>query len=109
MLSVKRSAMCSTRGGSQEMYITFAYTMRIRQNHSGFETQRRHHQKSKTGVPVAPKIGHVNVSDKKNLKKVSEQEGNWNVDAVPRTARLQGTTHLLNTLDPSMKVLPTKP
>ena len=24
--------------------------------HSGFETQRRHHQKSKTGVPVAPKM-----------------------------------------------------
>ena len=23
--------------------------------HSGFETQRRHHQKSKTRVPVAPK------------------------------------------------------
>ena len=24
--------------------------------HSGFETQRRHHQKSKTGVSVAPKM-----------------------------------------------------
>ena len=23
--------------------------------HSGFKTQRKHHQKSKTGVPVAPK------------------------------------------------------
>ena len=27
--------------------------------HSGFETQRRHHQKSKTGVSVAPQEGHV--------------------------------------------------
>ena len=27
--------------------------------HSGFETQRRHHQKSKTGVSVTPKNGHV--------------------------------------------------
>ena len=25
--------------------------------HSGFETQRRHHQKSKTGVSVAPQKG----------------------------------------------------
>ena len=32
MLSVKRLATCSTRGGSQEMYITFASAMRIRQN-----------------------------------------------------------------------------
>ena len=24
--------------------------------HSGFETQRGHHQKSETGVPVAPKM-----------------------------------------------------
>ena len=36
--------------------------------HSGFETQRRHHQKSKT-VQVAPKIGHANVSDKEKTKK----------------------------------------
>ena len=35
---------------------------------SGFETQRRRHQKSKTGVSVAPKIGHVYVSAK-NIKK----------------------------------------
>ena len=27
--------------------------------HSGFETQRRHHQKSKTGVSVAPQKGLV--------------------------------------------------
>ena len=34
--------------------------------HSGFETQRRHHQKSKTGVSLAPQ--HNNMSSK-NLKK----------------------------------------
>ena len=61
--------MCSTRGGSQEMYITFASAMRIRQNHSGFETQRRRHQKSKNRGTIGPKIGHVNVSDKKKKKK----------------------------------------
>ena len=27
--------------------------------HSGFEAQRRYHQKSKTGVSVAPRKGHV--------------------------------------------------
>ena len=27
--------------------------------HSGFETQRRRHQKCKTGVSVAPQGGHV--------------------------------------------------
>ena len=32
LLSVKRLATCSTRGGSQEMYIAFASAMRIRQN-----------------------------------------------------------------------------
>ena len=31
MLTIKRSAMCSTRGGSQGTYITFASAMRIRQ------------------------------------------------------------------------------
>ena len=37
--------------------------------HSGFEIQRRRHQKSKTGVPVPPKKGHVNVSAK-SFKKI---------------------------------------
>ena len=34
--------------------------------HSGFETQRRRHQKSKTGVPVAPKM---DMCPPKTLKK----------------------------------------
>ena len=46
--SCQKVGKCSTRGGSWGTYITFAA-------HSGFETQRRCHQKSKTGVPVAPK------------------------------------------------------
>ena len=37
--------------------------------HSGFETQRRYHQKYKTGVSVAPRKGRM--SFKKNLKKES--------------------------------------
>ena len=35
--------------------------------HTGFETQGRRHQKSKTGVSVAPQKGHV--SSKKFKKK----------------------------------------
>ena len=37
--------------------------------HSGFETQRKHHQKSKTGVSVAPEKGLM--SSKKLFKKCS--------------------------------------
>ena len=52
----QKVSMCSTRGGSQGIYITCASAMQVRQKtHSGFEIHRRHHQKSKTGVPVAPK------------------------------------------------------
>ena len=41
--------------------------------HSGFETQRRCHQKSKTGVPVAPKMDMcpTNFFLKKKQKKLS--------------------------------------
>ena len=48
--------------------------MRIRQNHSGFETQRRRHQKSKNRGASGPKIGHVNVSDKKAKKKEKKKK-----------------------------------
>ena len=49
--------MCTTRGGSWGMYISFASAKKGKsgRTHSGFETQRRRHQKSKTGVPGAPK------------------------------------------------------
>ena len=48
---------CSTRGESWGMYVTFASAKIANKAEptSGFETQRRRHQKSKTGVPVAPK------------------------------------------------------
>ena len=41
--------------------------MWIKAAHSGFETQRRRHQKSKRGVPVAPQKGQL--STKNILKK----------------------------------------
>ena len=54
--------------------------------HSGFEIQRRHHQKSKTGVSVAPQKGLMSSENlknknialltnfKENLMNISEQE-----------------------------------
>ena len=67
VLSVKRLATSSTRGEHQGMYYTSANVNKAEPTHSDFETQRRCHQKLKTGVPGAPKIGHVNVSDTKYL------------------------------------------
>ena len=55
MLAIKRLAAYSTRGGSQGMYITFTSPMQIKAAHSGFQLQRRRHQKSKTEVPVTLK------------------------------------------------------
>ena len=40
--------------------------------HPGFETKSKHHQKSKTGVSVAPQKGHVT---SKNFKKLSRNIG----------------------------------
>ena len=60
--------MCSTRGGSQEMYITFASAMQIRQNPE--ETSPEIQNRGTSG----PKIGHVNVSDNKTLKKKPKQK-----------------------------------
>ena len=53
----QKVGMCSIRGGSQGMYITFTSAKsELGKTYSGFEPQRRRHQKSKTGVPVAPKF-----------------------------------------------------
>ena len=44
--------------------------------HSGFETQTRHQQKSKTGAPVAPKMDMCppkTLKKKKNKKKINKK------------------------------------
>ena len=62
--------MCRTRGESQGMYITYASEkFELGRTHSGFETQRRHHQKSKTGVSVAPQMTCVQQNFFKKKKK----------------------------------------
>ena len=47
---------CSSRGGSRGTYIYVRLCNANKAAHSGFETQRRCHQKSKTGVPAAKKM-----------------------------------------------------
>ena len=58
---------CCTRGESQLM-CNVTHTPPLS---SGFDTQRRHHQKSKTGVSVAPQKGLMSSKNLKKKKKVS--------------------------------------
>ena len=55
--------MCSTRGGSQGMYIILVFTMRIWQPTLDLKPKRRHERKSKTGASE-PNIEHVKVPAK---------------------------------------------
>ena len=68
MLSIKRSATCSTSGGSQGMCITFASTVQIRQNPLWLWNQEETSPEIQKRGTSGPQIGHVNVSDKKPLK-----------------------------------------
>ena len=45
---------CSMRGESQGTYVMYPLPSVNKASHSDFETQGRCHQKSKTGVSVAP-------------------------------------------------------
>ena len=56
MLSIKGSAMCNTSCGSKGMYITFT-NKQIRQNPLWLWNPEE--TSPETGVPVAPKKGHV--------------------------------------------------
>ena len=60
MLSAKRSAMCSTRGGSEGMYITFASAMWISKIEPTLALKPRGDvtRNSKQGTS-GPKIGHM--------------------------------------------------
>ena len=63
MLATKRSA------GIREHTLQMPWPSVKEAVHSGFETQRRHHQKSKTGVSVAPQKEIM--SSKNFLKKIT--------------------------------------
>ena len=57
MLATKRSAGIAPEGNLREHVTHMSLPSVNKFAHSGFETQRRHHQKSKTGVSVAPEKG----------------------------------------------------
>ena len=57
MLANNRSAGAAPEMNLRECVIWILLPSTNKAAHSGFETQRRHHQKSKTGVSVAPQKG----------------------------------------------------
>ena len=66
MLAAKRSAGVTPKVDLRERLMWMPLPSVNNAAHSGFETQRRRHQKSKTEVSVAPRKGLVY---SKNLKK----------------------------------------
>ena len=66
MLADKRSAGVTPEVNLMEYVIQTSAKSVKKAAHSGFETQRRHHHKSKTGVTVAP---HEGLMSSKNFKK----------------------------------------
>ena len=70
MLPAKRSAVITREVSLREHVTCMPLASANKAAHSGFETQRRHHQKSKRRVSGAPKKGLM--SSKKFLKKEEE-------------------------------------
>ena len=70
MLAVKRSAGVASEVNLRECEKCMPPTSMNKAAHSGFDTQRRHHQKSKTGVSVAPQKG---LMSSKNLKQKTKK------------------------------------
>ena len=70
MLAPKRSAGVAPKVNLRE-HVTYMPPPSVNKAaHSGFETQRRHHQKSKTGVSMASQKG---LMSSKNFKKEKEK------------------------------------
>ena len=67
MPTTKRSAGVAPEVSFRECVTCMSLPSMNKVAHSGFETQRRHHQKSKIGVSVTPQKGLM--SSKKNFKK----------------------------------------
>ena len=66
MLANKRSAGVAPEVNLRECVTCMPLPSMNKAAHSGFETERRHYQKSKIGVSVAPQKGLIS---SKNLKK----------------------------------------
>ena len=67
MLATKRSAGVAPEVNLRECVTHTPPPSLNKATNSGFETQRRRHQKSKTGVSVAPQKGLQNFFEKKSL------------------------------------------
>ena len=85
---------CRTRGESEEKCAGKKACKRV---HPGFETQGRRHQKSETGVPVAPQKGHVSSKIKKKKKKKESIWAHLHV-GINRAAMTLATLLSLNTM-----------
>ena len=66
MLATKRSAGTAPESNLREYITSMPPLSANKDAHSGFETQKRRHHKSKTGVSVAPQKGLMSY---KNFKK----------------------------------------
>ena len=72
MLSIQKLATCSTRGEFQGMYyITFTWAMWIRQNLFWLWNTEETSPEIQNRGSNGPKIGHVNVSDKKKNERIT--------------------------------------
>ena len=67
MLAAQRLAGVTPKVNLRECVIHMPLSSMNKAAHTGFETQRIHHQNSKTGISVVPQKGLM--SSKKNFKK----------------------------------------
>ena len=76
ILTAKRSAGVTPEVNLRKHISGMALPSANKSAYSGFEIQRRHHQKSKTGVSVAPQKGLMSSKKmkKKNLGKLGKGE-----------------------------------
>ena len=68
MLSIKRLETCRTRGGSQGMYIAFAYAIQKRQNPLWLGNPEETSPEIQNRDTSGPKIGHVNKEGRVHVK-----------------------------------------
>ena len=82
MLAIKRSAGVTPKVNLGE-HISCMPPLRVNKAaHSGFETQKRHHQKSKTWVLVAPQKGLMSSKIKKKIVNVCSEHYPQIVDST---------------------------
>ena len=79
MLAAKRSTDITPEVNLREHIRHMPLPSMNKAAHSGFETQRRHHQKSKMGAMVAPQKGLMSSDNLKKTKKQQNNNKNFNI------------------------------